>query len=569
MFKKAHHIKGSNVLKSSQARKLKSRLTQQFPALRSFLDSAVPQVAAEKVTLSDESTATVYCADDGFPFAVEQDNVLFPTLPLCWKTPVELPLLSTHPPVIEKLKQGADFMLPGLATPTAGMPVFGIGDIVGICSTDTPQVPVVVGITLMSTADIAAMPERHGKLVSVLHFSGDTLCTRVKVTPAIPPVPATATAGSSSPDPDTNRDAPDAEKDTPPAPPAQPQDNVSSEDMDKLFMSALFHAIKTKLSSTAVEFPIELSTFNSAYLLPCREPGTTLDIKKTSWKKLSKFAKQMEKARYMKIKEKSGEITVLSVNKQHDDVRFYEPKGVEPQPVKPSTPPQAATGSMIEVTLLYKPTGNLITIVPSRREADGYMTKDEVARALDEYIAHNNLQIQAKGCGTSSCLSKSLADPKCPSKRLIKLDLALHHNLLSKAEDVNQMPYNMVLERLLGKLQPAYRLVSPGQEPTFHKGHLKPVEVITETRQGHKLATLIRNLDKYGVQLADVARVLSALCASSASIAPDPQGGKDGQEVMVQGQKVKQVMQVLLQYGIPPQLITQTNKVKGKKKAAA
>jgi len=55
--------------------------------------------------------------------------------------------------------------------------------------------------------------------------------------------------------------------------------------MEKLFEVSLLQGLTTKLLDDSI-LPIPASVLYSNYILSCRPAGLTLDIRKTSWKKV-------------------------------------------------------------------------------------------------------------------------------------------------------------------------------------------------------------------------------------------------------------------------------------------
>lgn len=82
--------------------------------------------------------------------------------------------------------------------------------------------------------------------------------------------------------------------------------------------------------------PWYLSYFQNKILLPCylylifSPADKHLDVKKTSFKKLSKFLKEMEKAGYIKVKELSkGVESITEMKKDHPEWVKKEHNGVK------------------------------------------------------------------------------------------------------------------------------------------------------------------------------------------------------------------------------------------------
>ena len=102
-------------------------------------------------------------------------------------------------------------------------------------------------------------------------------------------------------------------------------------DHDSLLLSIFMEAIKTKVKDR--DLPLLVSQFYSSIMLPCRPPGTTLDIKKTQYKKvrvfsevfvvifikLSAFLSFMERHELVTIKDDKGVQYITSINRSHPE----------------------------------------------------------------------------------------------------------------------------------------------------------------------------------------------------------------------------------------------------------
>ncbi|CAN0207095.1 unnamed protein product, partial [Ectocarpus fasciculatus] len=63
---------------------------------------------------------------------------------------------------------------------------------------------------------------------------------------------------------------------------------VVSERLYAAFLNGLKKGLKD------AQLPMLVSTFYSSVLLPSRPPGTSIDVKKTSYRKISNFLQEME-----------------------------------------------------------------------------------------------------------------------------------------------------------------------------------------------------------------------------------------------------------------------------------
>lgn len=141
--------------------------------------------------------------------------------------------------------------------------------------------------------------------------------------------------------------------------------------------------------------------------MPCRpiDVGTEVDIKKSSWKKLQKFLKAMEKAGLLKTKEQRGETMVISVNFSHpslQELRKYKTmEAISAQPAKEAakqvnnkpSPQKQQEINQAEIQEIYKPLGNHMIkfFEEAKHDKDGMYTASEVRTVLTDYIKIHNL----------------------------------------------------------------------------------------------------------------------------------------------------------------------------------
>lgn len=100
----------------SDQRKFQSRLLVAFPRLT---EETLRWVIGPKDEIKELKAATtppcvIYTVNDQ-PSFVLVEGVLFPTVYTLWKLPSLVHSLPTWAPVVDRLRGGADFMLPGVA----------------------------------------------------------------------------------------------------------------------------------------------------------------------------------------------------------------------------------------------------------------------------------------------------------------------------------------------------------------------------------------------------------------------------------------------------------------------
>jgi translation initiation factor 2D len=100
---------------------------------------------------------------------------LFPTVYTLWSYPKAVPLLHTHPHVVERLRGGAELMIPGLAKGPP-FPAGAVeGAIVAVASTARPSVPLVVGVCETDVSGLGSVVGEKGVAVRTVTWAGDEL----------------------------------------------------------------------------------------------------------------------------------------------------------------------------------------------------------------------------------------------------------------------------------------------------------------------------------------------------------------------------------------------------------
>ncbi|KAM9005394.1 eukaryotic translation initiation factor 2D isoform 2-T2 [Sarcophilus harrisii] len=291
------------------------------------------------------------------------------------------------------------------------------------------------------------------------------------------------------------------------------------EQMDELLLRCFFHALKCRV--TKADLPLLTSTFLGSHMFSCCPEGQQLDIKKSSYKKLSKFLHHMVKEEIVQVKELSkGVESIVAVNWKHPSITSF---------VVPESSPAAQS---VQEDTKEKP----------------YRAPD--IRSLYCIPANMTSLFQASGHKKGNTLSGN-------EVREIIIDYAKKNNLV----DANN-------KKCLERLKPAYEVTFYGQEPIVKKGKICPIEITLAHRTYNKKVTLIQNLEVFGLDPYSVASILQQRCQASATITPVP-GSKDAIQVQIQGNQINHLSRLLLEeYDIPRKYIHGLEKAPkaGKKK---
>lgn len=585
MFAKAFRVKSNTAIKGSDRRKLRADVTAVFPTLGtdqvSELIPGKEELNIVRLYAHRGDAVTVYVSG-GNPILFELEKNLYPTVYTLWSYPDLLPTFTTWPLVLEKLVGGADLMLPGLVVPPAGLPQVQKGDLCAIALVGN-RAPVAIGVAAMSTAEMLTSGLK-GRGFSVLHTYQDHLWRSGEKSspPSIaplaldPPDPceekgsvqanaalqgdmrhltlegeeeevgevqqrcAEKSLSEAAEDPNVGGLNPD------------PTDGKTLQDqMDELLERCFLHALKCRLKKA--DLPLLTSTLLGSHMFSCCPEGRQLDVKKSSYKKLSKFLQHMQQEQIIQVKELSqGVESIVAVDWKHPRITSF----VIPEPSPTSQTVQEGSREQPyhppDIKSLYcVPASMTLLFQESGHKKGSILEGGEVRTIVISYAKKHDLV-------------------DADNKNLVKLDPILCDCILEKNEQhtVMKLPWDSLLSRCLEKLQPAYQVTFPGQEPIVKKGKICPIDITLAQRASNKKVTVVRNLEAYGLDPYSVAAILQQRCQASTTVTPAP-GAKDSLQVQIQGNQVHHLGRLLLdEYQLPRKYIQGLEKAPkpGKKK---
>uniref|UniRef100_A0A8C6TVD3 Eukaryotic translation initiation factor 2D n=1 Tax=Neogobius melanostomus TaxID=47308 RepID=A0A8C6TVD3_9GOBI len=502
------------------------------------------------------------------PLFFELDKHLYPTVYVLWRFPALLPAFTTWPPVLQKLTGGADLMLPGVVVPLTGLPHVNQGDCCAV-KVSNNRAPVAVGTAALSSTEMQGSGMK-GRGVCILHSYMDTLWSVAFGDKSGPPslpdsVETEGDMNESECDPENEMQKEDggvevqcqevidqactgvAELNLP--------DHIQQDDekttdgdqrspqelMDALLFQCFLHALKTKVKKS--ELPLLTSTFLRNHMFACCPNGKQLDIKKSSYKKLSKFLQTMQQQHSLiRVKELTkGVESLVEVDWKNPELRSFcvsEEAICDAEPVQEGDVPYHPP----EITTVYSVCPRVEPLFLDAQKRKGAVLQPaEVRSIITDYVKKNELVAEN-------------------NKNYVMINPTLCDCLLEKYEyhDVESMKWDDLFGRTMSKMQECYQIVFPGQEPMIKKGHLDPIDISV---------TLIKNLELYGFDPAVVSTALQHRVQASSVLQPLP-GAKDRVLVQIQGNQIHQVGNLLLDhYKVPRKFIQGLEKApKGGKK---
>ncbi|XP_071799844.1 eukaryotic translation initiation factor 2D-like [Asterias amurensis] len=573
MFRKAFHTRSNIAIRGSDRRKLRSTICEQFPRLDADqvaeLTPNKDDMTVMKIITHADCIVYVYCLT-GTPVFFQIEKQLYPTVYTLWKHPDLLPSLSTWPPVLDKISGGADLMLPGVVPQNGGLPQLSKGQLCAIALVGN-QAAVAIGRASMATVDMVANGMK-GRGVQVIHCFKDMLWSIGDKSP-LPDIPLpnlevdSKDRNSSDPSssPEQGNPLPDAGQDEKglhldglsledasaraagddvrvgEQEEVEEEDPISASDrMDKLLYQCTLHCLKSSVKST--DLPLLTSNFYRSHIVPCCPEDQTLDMKKSSFKKLSKFLQMLQGQGLLKVKEeKKGIDFIVSVDKDHPDLRsFIVPTSTSEtqDPRDSKNQPAASGGGSFQVKLLCGVSGDMLPVLRSSGYSKGdWMTHETLRDAVTNYIRLNDLVDKADA-------------------KFVYLDGTLHDALINRSEGyVDKLRWDQLFSRCNGKMTSGYEVLVGGQRSSnpksVRKGKLQPIQLKIEKKSGNKNVTVIQNLEFYGIEPKEFAHRLQVGVAASSSISQMP-GQGSGSQVIIQGKQIRFIETLLTDhYNIP------------------
>ncbi|EXC32473.1 Eukaryotic translation initiation factor 2D [Morus notabilis] len=595
MFKKAIELKSHQRLSGADRKKLKRTVKDRFPAASdSDIDSLLPP-KAEITVAKFQNRVHVYSVEAAFPVFFDIDgrgNEIFPTVYALWKVPDLMPsFLLKGGEVSRYVIGGADLMFPGISVPAEGLPSFSAGEPWAVKVPGNPA-PIAVSYFLKFNAfELPKLESVEGHYVPNAGFLEDV----VFEDPASSSCQTSdsrddATDSSHNQPSETNgkevEDSVGAAEEHPILDSAsvsqiegkndtaegitsgvadlkvtdtttademvvEDQQPLSIEDVDMLLDKCLLQALHTTVKDK--DLPMPGSTLWSNHVLPCRPSGVTLDIKKSSHKKLSKWLLAKSSTGLITAKEDKHkkEAVLFAVNRGHPDYSSFKPekRKIEKseQTTEHSQGESRSDNKMLEVAEIYKPSVHVNPIFTAVGAGTGmlYSASDAIA-VVYKYIENENLV-------------------KLTNKSIVVLDAILCDALFKGAIKKGSTYPTEIHKKDLGSTfinrMQAHHIVTRGGESVVRKGGLKTIQIVTERRQGNKKVTKLSGMETFLIDADALASELQKKFACSTSVAELP--GKKGHEVLVQGGVIDDLAKHLIErYGIPKRYIEVLDKTK-------
>ncbi|KAG2392376.1 hypothetical protein C9374_012628 [Naegleria lovaniensis] len=539
-------------------------------------------------------------------FSIEKDEFYFPTIFALQLAPNLVDTIYISQPVSHYLLQGADLMKPGVSRNQknqhlhlaggeklnnggshGGIGTFKKGDIRSIQVRGNP-VPFAVGEMAMDQSEFSSTDK--GKTLEVVHIFGDYLWqygTNHAPSTYTPPygftsqiieVTVTSDSGNISGSQETEattidtpnestkkeeagdenvlqedtNDNDELEENEEPESSSTATD-IKPEEMDQLLESYFISTLKSGIEDD--QLPMEGSGFYTKMFE--FSDDIVLDVKKSTYKKWTKFLKQMQKDNIVKVKDVKGTLFVTNVNRSH-------PKYVAAKELKRKAAASSSSGSSsksVQIVTLKKSPTPLLPIFGGQQSKDKLFTEKEVKDSLLKYCQ----------------------DAKIFNNGRVKIDELIYSKIFKSGKKMNvkmeeMVPVQNIMEHLLNEMIDHYAITYDGneEETAIFKGTCPGITVEADKIMGTKVVTkvdgvslVINNTDLNCVAFEELIKKLKNKCSASikTNTSTLPTVGLREPDITIQGNHIAMVQQVLTQeYGFPSRYIFTTDKTAKKKK---
>lgn len=290
---------------------------------------------------------------------------------------------------------------------------------------------------------------------------------------------------------------------------------------DELLKNSFMRSLKNNKKELLTKLPLIVAIFYPTYVLKQAEvDNNSITIKDTTFKKVSTFMKKMSEEGFVVIREESkGVEKIHSINFDH---------------------PELATVAVTRTKAVVEENHNLILT----KMTELYLVNDETKGIFSKVGVKEGDSLdstQIKNYVKDYTAREKLIDNQ--TKR-VTLNPILKE-ICGIPEEV-QEPSSIDLDQLI-------RTVTQKMTETFEmrsstapqmKGGKKPIiQISTATRSGNKKVTMIRNLDSYGINMAEFSKTCKIGAQASVSITKIP--GTNLDQFQIQGNHVKFIYDLL------------------------
>ena len=321
---------------------------------------------------------------------------------------------------------------------------------------------------------------------------------------------------------------------------ATPSEQQQQQDVDQsLSPEQVLHAAVCRALvqiNPKKQLPMLISTFYSQHVLPNRLPNTTIELKRTRYKKLGPYLAEQIEAGLMTVKADTKTNNPMAIltdyNKRHPDLQEYT---AQEKAAASTSSSSCLTGSeqRLVITNLYCLPAHFASLLrldravvkaenatSPERKGTGMLTAKEMRSILEGYIDREGLvdSLQPQMVVLDGPLTDALYGKKKKKKKTDPQKEA------ATATIPERLSRKDLVELWTDKMEGAYAIVQlPGNHIVkMGRGKAPSVTIEVAARQSRKFATYVRGLEHFGLDAAAVCKDVSQRFACSGSVEEHP-----------------------------------------------
>ncbi|OWZ05045.1 Ligatin [Phytophthora megakarya] len=551
MFAKQAKVSGNVLLKNKDAKKLRRDVADSFkdscdgPDDVNLKNLLASKAAVKKISFQAPSRVVVFASEETkepLIFDVTGKGELCFSVYALWRAPSLLPPLVVHAPVSEFVLRGADVMLPGVVfTSLEQLQSLRKGELRAVYARGNPCA-IGVGEMLVDAAEVESSGKK-GRALKLWHVVGDTLWQMGPQTLPNEGFLGDQVVPVGEEDVAVTLEGINLEEEKE----EEEKEELTKEQMDSYYVAALLQALRTSRIREK-ELPMLASSFHANVLLPCRRAGVSLNIKHSSFKKLSVFLKAMATHGLLAVDDNDGVQSITAISRRHPDVLSHEPYQTDEEAQQEEhVAANKAAGLPAFVPGQYVPeVEESIGLSPALKTLlRSILPNASAGQPLQKYWT----SVEIRDLVTQYIESQGLVD--AANKKFVRLNGSLTDALYGKKAPVGGYPDRLarpeILTLLLAKCTRYHRIkLFPTHAAKFHGGGLRQISIHAEKlkRRNNTTVTCIAFYQQFGIDGATFAKEAQKKWGCSAAVQTSEDKSK-GEEIQVHGQMANEVLEYL------------------------
>lgn len=289
---------------------------------------------------------------------------------------------------------------------------------------------------------------------------------------------------------------------------------------DELLKNSFMRTLKNNKKELLNKLPLIVAIFYPSYVLKQAElDNISITIKDTSYKKVSTFMKKMAEEKFVVIREESkGVEKIMSINFDHQElasVAVTKPKAVVQENHN------LILTKMTELYLVNNETKEMF-IKLGVRDGDS-LDASQIKNYVKDYVAREKLIDTLTKRVTLNSTLKGICD-------------------IPDDVDAPHIDLEQLIRTVTQKMTSTFEMRS-SSAPQIKGGKKPIIQISTATRSGNKKVTMIRNLDAYGINMAEFSKLCKLGAQASTTITKIP--GTNLDQFQIQGNHVKFIYDLL------------------------